>query len=275
MELVGWILAVVLAIVVVVLLLRRPAERYASAVDRLTRDMERDDVVPASASDEPPEVAALRHRLSEWRPMGEIPDEDPGERALRGLVRYLDGAVLQSLRQALHAPGGESGKLIQEVLDALEDLQFYAAEPGVEEASKQDLVALIQQAARDYTRETEIAVKLSFSSPSLRARVPADAFKDAVFLLLANAGRFGEGQTVTVVAEEFDEGIRVRVADRGEGFTDEALVRAFEPFWSTDHDAAGLGLTYVRRILDPFGMRVVLGNREQGGGEATIHLPRE
>ncbi len=275
MELVGWILAIVLAIAVVVLFLRKPEERYASAVDRLTRDMERGGDVPAVAADDPPEVASLRRRVSgEWRSVDQVADEDPGDRALRGLVRYLEGAALEPLREATRGVGGDAAAQVQGVIDALEDLRFYAVDPDGEKASRQDLAALIQEVARDYTRETEIAVKLSFTSPSLRVPVPVNAFKDALFLLLSNAGRFGEGRTVTVIADESEDGVRVRVTDRGAGFSEEALERAFEPFWSTDRDAAGLGLAYARRVLDPFGVRVRIGNREEGGGEATLVIPR-
>jgi signal transduction histidine kinase len=273
MEIVVWVLVAVLAVAVAVLLFRRPEGRYAVAADRLARELERGAPVRPAMPDDPPEVASLRRVVAEgWEPVRVAEEEDPGDRALRGLVRYLRGAALEPLQQSLRN-GDASGTAVQEVVDALEDLEFYAAEPEDEAPSRQNLPTLIQEVAREYTRETDIPVKLSFSSPTIPAAVPTGAFKDALFLLLSNAGRFGRGQTVVVEAERTEEGARVRVLDRGEGFSPEALEHAFEPFWSTDRDAVGLGLTHARRLLHPGGIRLRVANREEGGGEAVISVP--
>lgn len=273
MEIVGWILVAVLAGAVAVLLLRRSENPYAAAVDRLAREMERGGEIPDEVSDDPPEVARLRRTIAVgWQPTAADGAEEPAERALRGLLRFLRGAALEPLQRTLRN-GRWSAAAIQDVVDALEDLEFYAAEPEEEPVSRQNLTTLVQEAVREYTRETDIPVKLRFSSPKVTARVPPHRFKDALFLLLSNAGRFGRGETVLVEVETSGEGARVRVVDRGTGFSAEALERAFEPFWTTDPDAVGLGLTWARRILQPSGVGLRVSNREEGGGEAVIFTP--
>lgn len=276
MEIVAWVawgLVAVLALIVGALLFRRPESPYAGAVDRLAREMERERGVSPVSPDDPPEVAQLRRLVAErWEPVGPPDEEDPGERAIRGLVRYLREAALRPLRIGLR-DGDALGPAVQEVIDAIEDLEFYAEGGPEETPSRQNLLTLIQEVIREYTRETEIPVKLRAPSGNLPAEVPGETFKDALFLLLANAGRFGEGQTVVVEAEHSDEGVRVRVLDRGPGFSAEALGRAFDPFWSTDPDAVGMGLPHARRLLHARGLRLRVGNREDGGGEAAISVP--
>jgi signal transduction histidine kinase len=269
---VAWVLVVVLVVAVGVLLFRKPENPYAGALDRLTRDLERGTGLASEVAGEPPEVGRLRGALAEsWQPIPSRADggEEPGDRAIRGLVRYLREAALNPLRSSLDG-GGDLATTARNVVDALEDLEFYAQEPLAEESVRTNLATLVQEVAREYTRGTEIPVKLRFASPTLPARVHPETFKDALFLLLANAGRFGKGDTVVIEAEGSEEGVRVRILDRGPGFSPEALERAFEPFWTTDPDAVGMGLTYARRILEGRGMRLRVGNREEGGGEAVV-----
>jgi C4-dicarboxylate-specific signal transduction histidine kinase len=62
--------------------------------------------------------------------------------------------------------------------------------------------------------------------------------------------------------------------DRGPGFSQDALVRAFDPFWSSEGDALGLGLPHARRLLAAQGALLSVANRAGGGGEATITLSK-
>jgi two-component system sensor histidine kinase PilS (NtrC family) len=68
--------------------------------------------------------------------------------------------------------------------------------------------------------------------------------------------------------------VRLRVRDRGPGFSREALERGFDPFWTGDADALGLGLTQARRIIESQGGTVTLQNPEEGGAEVVILLKR-
>lgn len=275
MEMVAWILVAVLLIAVAVLFFRNPDNPYADALDRLSRDLERREELSDSVPGEPAEVSRVRRALAEgWRPAaaGDEGEEDPEERAIRGLVRYLREAATLPLRRGLDG-ASDLAATARDVLDALEDLEFYAEAPPPEDPARQNLPNLIQEVARDYTRETEIPVKLRFSAPTLPAEVHSEVLKDALFLLLANAGRFGEGGTVVMEADDSGEGIRIRILDRGPGFSSEALERGFEPFWTTDPDAVGMGLPFARKILEARGMRLRVGNREGGGAEAVVFLP--
>jgi signal transduction histidine kinase len=273
MATVAWILVVILAIAVAVLFLRRPEDPYTQALDRLARELERaEPLIPYHPGD-PPDVTRLRTALAAaWAPKGGDDDEDPEARAMEGLVRYLREAATRPLRTAL----GEARHLPEvaaSVVDALEDLEFYAASPPATGARPTDVNRLIQSVVRDYIKETEIPVVERFSAMGLSAYIDADGVSDALFMLLANAGRFGGGKTVIVEAEGTSEGVRIRVMDKGPGFSRDALEHAFRPFWTTDPDALGMGLTWARRRLEGAGLNLRVGNRPEGGGEAVIVLP--
>ena len=203
--------------------------------------------------------------------------EDAAERAtdaaLRGVVRYLRHAVVEPLEGG--RAEGDGGGIVEDASDALDDLAFYARQPPEDSGVVGNLADVIQGVAREYTRARGVSVRYSGPARPVRARISREAFQDAFYLLLENAGRFGGGKTIEIgVAEEGGE-LRIRIGDRGPGFGPEALRRAFEPFWTTEADALGLGLPHARRLLRRQGASIGIRNRESGGGEVSVTLARE
>ncbi len=262
-----WALVVFFAVLALYFAFRKERNPYPESVQRLLTEVEEGEELAASAAEDPPEVTSLRLALGRgWAPIrSEV--ADPTGVAVRGLVRYLLAAVVPPLRR-----GG--GNDVEDALNAVEDLVFYAGRHQDEDTRVENLAQLIQGVTREYALETGVAIRYRGPSGTLPVRVRAEALKDALFLILANAGRFGEGKTVDVQADVEDDRIRVRIRDRGVGFSREALDRAFEPFWTTDADALGLGLTHARTLVEGEGGRMKVGNVEEGGGEVVITLPK-
>ncbi len=59
--------------------------------------------------------------------------------------------------------------------------------------------------------------------------------------------------------------VRLSVLDRGSGFPDNILKRAFEPYVTTKAKGTGLGLAVVKKIADEHSARVDIGNRLDQG----------
>jgi len=274
MNLLPWILVAGLALALVLLLRsRQGGDRYPLAVDRLTAEVEAGAEVARSATEDPAEVVSLRLALSHgWRPLARG-GEDAGEEAMQGLIRYTREVVIPSLEEALQG-GGDARTLVESALDALADLEFYGRERPARAVTTENLAALVQEVSREFTRDTGIPVKFRGPDSALPVSVVAEDLRDALYLLLQNAGRYGGGQTIEVVAEAEGEGVRLQVRDRGPGFSLEALDRAFLPFWSSESDALGLGLPHARRVLEEQGAQLRIRNREEGGAEAEIRLRR-
>lgn len=275
MEILAWGLVLVLAVVVGWLVLRRPPPNpYPEALARLEAEL-REDALPegggATAAD-PAEVRRIREVLGAWSEGGHDEEEgDPAGRALAGILRYLDRAVLPGVREGLR--GGGAGEALEDAVDALEDLAFYARTGNEEPAVRDNLAQVVQSVTREYTMETGVPLKVRGPERPVSVTLAPEAFKDALFLVLSNAGRFGGGRTVELVLEAADGRGRVSVLDRGPGFGAEAYERAFDPFWTTEADALGLGLTHARQLIEGMGGRLRLANREGGGAEVEITLP--
>jgi signal transduction histidine kinase len=276
MEILAWILVVVLAGAVLWLALARrsPPNPYPEHLQRLAGEAEAGRIGRAAAAGEPEEVGRLRRVLADgWAPVPKESPRDPTRAALEGILRYLNERVRPRLDEALALADPEDP--LTDALDALEDLAFYSSPERTEEPGRENLAQLVQTVTREYTLETGIPLRVRGPDRAVLFPVRAETFKDLLFLLLANAGRWGEGRTVDLTLAASDGWVRVVVADQGPGFSPEALERAFDPFWSSDPDALGLGLTWARTLARRLGGDVTVGNREGGGGEATLSLPLE
>ena len=53
--------------------------------------------------------------------------------------------------------------------------------------------------------------------------------------------------------------------DRGSGFAEHILKRAFEPYVTTKAKGTGLGLAVVKKIADEHGSRIDISNRVEDG----------
>ena len=198
--------------------------------------------------------------------------EDLAGEALQGLFRYVETSVLHPLSR--EGDGRDIADRVQDAVNALEDLGFYARPTSDEAPRTENLVTLIRAVTREYALETGVAVRFSGPTEVLTVRVAPEGFKDALYLLLVNAGHFGGGQPIDVVAEPEEDKVRVSIRDRGPGFSEEALRRAFRPFWTSEKDALGLGLAHARKVLGAQGSELSVRNPEGGGARADIVVPR-
>lgn len=228
--------------------------------------------IPSDVASGSPE-AALQQALEE----GWAPREAEREEALREAVGRVSSFLQKSVRDPLtgfteNAGAAELRERISRALGALEDLDFFVRE--TERASQRtDLSALAQQVTKEFVHDQGLGVRLTLSDAVVRADVSPSSLMDALYLILHNAARFGEGQTVDVTVSGDDGRAKVTVRDRGKGFGEEAFRRAFDPFYSTSDDGLGLGLPHARKIIEGMGGRIDLRNVPDGGAEVEISFP--
>ena len=104
----------------------------------------------------------------------------------------------------------------------------------------------------------------------------------AVKNLLNNAIKYSpERTTVTVSTALEAEAVRVSVEDRGYGIPAESRDRVWEKFYRVvrdgqekDEESTGLGLSFVREVVEQHGGRVNLNSEEGRGSVFSFTLPR-
>lgn len=243
-------------------------ERQLRALLEAVSRGRRPDGVPATGT-----VAELLKALES----GWTPREEERHRALREAVgrvsAYLDRSVRAPLADAAAgAPSEELYERIQRALGSLQDLDFFVKDPALETEGR-DLPPLVQQVTREFAQDQRVGIRMALDGKPVRAKVNAAALMDALYLVLHNAARFGGGATVDVTVVTENGAARIRVRDRGKGFSDEAFQRAFDPFYSTADDGLGLGLPHARRVIEGMGGSIGLRNVPDGGGEVEISFP--
>ncbi|MBM4324251.1 MAG: PAS domain S-box protein [Deltaproteobacteria bacterium] len=71
------------------------------------------------------------------------------------------------------------------------------------------------------------------------------------------------------------ESIEISISDRGEGISKKNLSRICEPFFSTRPERAGLGLTFVKRVVEDHGGKIRIDSRLRVGTTVTLIFPKD
>jgi two-component system sensor histidine kinase KdpD len=124
-------------------------------------------------------------------------------------------------------------------------------------------------------RRVAVAVPPSFPFP----RVDFVLIEQAIFHILENAGKYSPPDTaVTITAEAHANGITLKIADEGPGFSAEDGERIFTKFYrvrtATGIAGTGLGLAICRGFIEAHGGTITATNRaDRSGALFTIELP--
>ncbi len=143
------------------------------------------------------------------------------------------------------------------------------------EATKRVSLDAAEVAVRAMERAGLDVTLCTVEGDDLRFEGDATLVATALANLLSNARKHG-GSVVALRVWRDARGVCFAVDDDGEGFSDEALQKAFEPFYRGDaarrsnRAGVGLGLALVRRIAEVHGGTVWAENREQGGARVGV-----
>ena len=144
-----------------------------------------------------------------------------------------------------------------------------------------DLIAAAVAAVRPRYAERNVALCQQIDPDLPPVEVDPERMAQVLGNLLDNALRHtAPGGAVTVGAAPGAAGIRVTVADTGEGIAAEALPHVFERFYRADpardrrHGGSGIGLAIVRAIVTAHGGHVTAASDGPGRGATfTVTLP--
>ncbi len=189
------------------------------------------------------------------------------------------GRSPQELRAALASAAEETDRLTQLSEDLLTIAQTVHGELPLRLARLDVREALegvgrrFARRAEEGEREVEVAAPAELVLHADRLRID-----QAVGSMVDNALRYGAG-TISIEAGAAGDAVEIHVLDRGEGFPDEFLDRAFERFSrasSSKRDGgSGLGLAIVQTVARAHGGEAHAANRAGGGADVWITLPAQ
>lgn len=188
------------------------------------------------------------------------------------LVRRLD-------HSAAHTEALADARLIREQVDRcrqiLRELSVDAGEVEGEALAALDLEAMTREAIRDLGLEGRARWTQAVRPPASVA-APRQALAQAVRAVLKNASDASEaGQPIDIGVRTEAETVELEIRDRGAGMPPEVLGRAGEPFFTTKElgRGTGLGLFFVRSLLEQLGGALILESSVRTGTVARLQLP--
>jgi len=142
-------------------------------------------------------------------------------------------------------------------------------------ATVQGLVARAVEVCQLVLEQHDVRLQLNLPAADVLVSGHPDGLQRVLVNLISNAAEASpRGGTVTVAAGRAADGqVAVRVADDGDGLSDEVLEKLFDPFFTTKEHGTGLGLTIAHRLVEAHGGTLPAGNRPTGGAEFVMALP--
>ena len=192
-------------------------------------------------------------------------------------LALAEGRSPEELRAALSSAAEETDRLSQLSEDLLTIAQTERGELPLRLA-RLSLAEAFDGVSRRFSRRAEDggrAIKVS-APPTLPLDVDRLRLDQAIGSMVDNALRYGAGP-IDLEARAEDGSVEIHVLDRGEGFSDEFLERAFERFSRASAGSrdggSGLGLAIVRTVARAHGGDAQAANRPGGGADVWLTLP--
>ncbi|MET0750413.1 MAG: ATP-binding protein [Solirubrobacterales bacterium] len=186
------------------------------------------------------------------------------------------GSGEDELRTAIRGAIGEADRLIILAEDLL--VVARAAEGGIDVQTAPFAVAESFAAVRSRFEERAARAGREIRTstpPDLRIDADRSRIEQALTNLVDNALRHGDGP-VELEARAENGRVELHVTDRGPGFPDEFIERAFERFSRADEartsDGSGLGLAIVDSIARAHGGSAEARNRDPRGADVSISV---
>jgi nitrogen fixation/metabolism regulation signal transduction histidine kinase len=150
-------------------------------------------------------------------------------------------------------------------------------EPRVEEASPN---AIVQQAVQLFQAQLaapdrpRIALATELDAAAGTIRADPEQLGRAIQNLILNAiDAMPAGGTLTIRTRRVVGGVRLEVADTGEGLLDEERKRLFTPYYTTKQHGTGLGLAIVQSVVADHRGKIRVESERGRGTTFYIELP--
>ncbi|MDI7259260.1 MAG: ATP-binding protein [Thermodesulfobacteriota bacterium] len=152
---------------------------------------------------------------------------------------------------------------------------------------KENILEVVERALQSVSqKQTAKGITFNLETGSLKGDehfyIGRDLVTKALSHILENSiesvgkmeGRKGAKRVKVLLA--CDEGnVEIFISDRGEGISKKNLHHIFDPFYSTRPERVGLGLTFVKRVVEEHGGRIQIESRLKRGTTVVLTFPKD
>lgn len=193
--------------------------------------------------------------------------------ALRGFAQFFSKKLAGRDPEELYAKTmvQEADRLNRVITDLL-----FLARPHTLQALPVELPDIIRETRTLMAMDLEAAhctLETDLAATSVNA--DRDTLKQALINLIMNSmGALPEdGGWIRITSETADGGTWVRVADNGQGMTDQEREHALEPFFTTKARGTGLGLAIVHAIMQEHAGEIGIDSTPGHGTTVSLFFP--
>ncbi len=159
----------------------------------------------------------------------------------------------------------------------VDDFAIYARQPRPGKMQAVDVHALLLDVLGLYENlRPDVTLKLVDGNPVIQGE--PTRLRQVFHNLVQNAVD-AQADSATpaydIATEIHGSELALSIGDRGSGFPEDMIRRAFEPYVTTKAKGTGLGLAIVKKIVEEHHGRVTVGNRPQHGALVTLYFPLE
>ncbi len=188
-------------------------------------------------------------------------------------VRYYTGIIREEIRRM--------NKQVESVLRMSlldkHELEFNLIETDIHELIDR-AVSKVSLLLNERNGEIEVDAK----AEDAHVKIDPDHFTNALLNLLDNAIKYSEDEPQIVISTmNMDDGLTISVKDHGMGMSKEVQQKIFDKFYRKSsgniHNIKGfgLGLSYVKAIVEAFGGSISVKSEAGKGSTFNIFLPKK
>ena len=146
---------------------------------------------------------------------------------------------------------------------------------GSIERKEENLSQLIQVAVRGVVTQENIDVRLDVDE-NLRYSLDYNRMIRALSNILRNSlDAMPNGGTISVKASCEGEDLLIEIIDTGVGISEEDMNLIYDPFFTTKPKGMGLGLAFVRQVIENHEGRIKITSKLGEGTKVSIWIPPE
>jgi len=150
--------------------------------------------------------------------------------------------------------------------------------PRFSQERLQDLVSSVVEKTQVEWDPRGVEIDLELQGDEAKCMVDPDLFAQAILNCIKNACEACQESDAprVLVRAGLDRGsFRIIIEDNGPGIPEGLGKKVFEPFFTTKTRGTGLGLSFVKRIVELHGGSVAISRGRTGGTYVSIELPVE
>jgi two-component system, sensor histidine kinase len=200
-----------------------------------------------------------------------------------GIAQLLEHSPLNADQANMLATLSRCGDSLLTLINEILDYSKLEASQMTLEATPVNLPELLHDIVKLYhplASQKQLSLTLEINS-NVEQWIKSDPLRLRQILqnLLGNAIKFTEHGYVSILAEQSQQTLTLKISDSGIGIRQEQLASLFKPFSQADssitrqYGGTGLGLAIVSRIIELMGGEIQLTSEYGSGSVFLIHLP--